>query len=126
MVSSLVTSALVTYTGYYVRCASNGSSSERLTLSLGPIHAPWTAYLCHWYWIPHDSQSLKSDYAMGNLHRSCRVGDWNGGEHALYRYSGCHGQVSSPARLIPYSQLVLILAIWHADVFPFVERKTSS
>lgn len=94
MVSSLVTSALVTYTGYYVRSFSNSFSSEKLTLSLGPVHAPWTAYLCYWNWVPHDSQPLDADYAMGNVYGFCRVGDWYGGEYALYRYSGCHGEVS--------------------------------
>lgn len=82
MVSSLVTSGLVTYTGYYVRSPSTtpAKSSVKLTLSLDPLHTSRTAHWRSGDWLSRHSQHFHTDAVVGNIHGSCRVGNRDGRE----------------------------------------------
>ena len=93
MVSSVVTSALIQTTGYYVNTVSN-VTDQMYTNFLGPIYAARPNRWCRRHG-PSDDYRLEHNYdSVGSIHGTCWMGHWDGREYTLYCYPSSHGKVS--------------------------------
>ena len=95
MVSSVLTSLLVTYTGHYVRSVCLTHGFDQITdISLDPIRFTWAIDRRYWYRVSNNHRLVHTDCSVGHIHGSCWVWDWYGRKYALHCDPGCNGEAS--------------------------------